>query len=151
MKCMIRLVLVLLIGSALTGCGKKRLSPPAVLWVNEEVDITTSPVLGLVGGKAVVCVVSGPGVWAINADGTTRWKWESQPMSARNGPSTSADGSRLYVADDNKGVICFDVATGTRQWQLAGRCGDCTPVVGPGGVIYGEGGGTLPLFIVAVP
>jgi outer membrane protein assembly factor BamB len=135
MKCLIRLVLVLLIALAFVGCRKK-LPAPAVLWTNDEVGITTSPALGLVAGKAVICVVSGPGVWAINADGTTRWKWESEPMSAHNGPSTNADGSRLYVADDNKGVICFDVATGAILWQLAEQYGDCTPVVGPDSAIY---------------
>jgi outer membrane protein assembly factor BamB len=57
-------------------------------------------------------------------------------MSAHSDPSTNADGSRLYVADDNKGVICFDVATGAMLWQLAEQYGDCTPVVGPGGAIY---------------
>jgi len=135
MKYLIPVVVALVIALALVGCRKK-LPAPAVLWTNDAVDITTSPALGLAGGKSVVCVVGEPGVWAINADGTTRWKWESEPMSAHNGPSTSADGSRLYVADDNKGVMCFDVATGAMLWQLAEQYGDCTPVVGPGGAIY---------------
>jgi hypothetical protein len=136
MKYLIPVVLALLGTLALVGCARKPLTPPSVVWTNDEVYVTTSPALGLAGGKAVVCVVSEPGVWAVNADGTTRWKWESEPMSAHSGPSTNADGSRLYVADDNKGVICFDVATGAILWQLAEQYGDCTPVVGPGGAIY---------------
>jgi outer membrane protein assembly factor BamB len=111
------------------------LSPVAVLWANDEVDSYTSPALGMAGGQVVVCAVDGRGVWGINADGTTRWKWEREPMSAHYGPSTSADGSRLYVADDNRGVICFDVASGAVIWQLDQQYGDCTPVVGPDGAI----------------
>jgi hypothetical protein len=112
------------------------LSPVAVLWTNDEIAPCASPALGLAGGQAVVCAVDDHGVWGINADGTTRWKWEREPMSAHNSPSTSADGSRLYVADDNRGVICFDVSSGVVIWQLDQQYGDCTPVVGPSGVIY---------------
>jgi len=111
-------------------------SPVAVLWTNDEVNPWASPALGMVSGQVVVCAVDEPGVWCIDADGTTRWKWEREPMSAHNGPSTSADGSRLYVADDNRGVICFDVSNGAVIWQLDHQYGDCTPVVGPDGVMY---------------
>jgi len=119
------------------------LGPVAILWTNEEMQVWTSPALGMAGGQTVICCVDVNGVWGINADGTTRWRWQNGPMSEHNGPSTSADGSRLYVADDNRGLICFDVSSGAVIWQLDQQYGDCTPVVGPNGVLYVTDGSTV--------
>jgi outer membrane protein assembly factor BamB len=115
-------------------------SEVGVLWSSAEFfESFASPVLGMADGRVVVCLVDDYGVACVNPDGSTRWRWENEPMSDMNGPSTSADGSRLYVADENRGVICFDVATGAVNWQLAQPNGDCTPVVGPGTTLYTAG------------
>ncbi len=111
-------------------------SPMAVLWTNSEVESECSPVLGTADGHLVVCGVYYDYVWCVNADGTTRWKLPLDPMSARFAPSVSADGSRLYVADDNRGLTCFDVGTGAVIWRLDQQPGDCTPVLGPFGQVY---------------
>jgi hypothetical protein len=111
-------------------------SPRAVLWTNSEVESECSPVLGTADGHIVVCGVYYHDVWCVNADGTTRWKLPLDPMSARFAPSVSADGSRLYVADDNRGLLCFDVGTGAVIWRLDQQLGDCTPILGPNGIMY---------------
>jgi hypothetical protein len=119
------------------------ISPMAVLWTNSEVESECSPVLGMADGHVVVCGVYYHDVWCVNADGTTRWKLPLDPMSARFAPSVSADGSRLYVADDNRGLTCFDVGTGAVIWRLDQQLGDCTPVIGPNGLMYVTRGGDV--------
>jgi outer membrane protein assembly factor BamB len=119
-------------------------SDVGVLWSSAEFfESFASPVLGMADGSVVVCFVDDYRVACINPDGSTRWRWENEPMSSHNGPSTSTDGSRLYVADDNRGVICFDVSSGVVIWQLEHQCGDCTPVVGPDGLLYVTAGHTV--------
>jgi hypothetical protein len=111
-------------------------SPRAVLWTNSEVESDCSPVLGVADGHIVVCGVDYHAVWCVNADGITRWKLPFDQRSARFAPSTSADGSRLYAADDSLGLVCFDVGTGAVVWRLDKQLGDCTPVLGPNGIMY---------------
>jgi hypothetical protein len=115
-------------------------SRTAIPWVNSDLYAESSPVLGSADGHLVICGVGDGEAWCANPDGTARWTWRNDSLSSDYSPSVSTDASRLYVANDSCGLLCFDVAAGTVLWRLEQQDGGCTPVLGPDGVVYVTGG-----------
>jgi len=70
------------------------------------------------------------------------WKNESLPGGSATSPDLSADGSRVYVGDNEGGIHALDAATGDTIWSHAtGYAAGGSPSLSPEGLIMPSGGG----------
>jgi len=112
-------------------------SEMAILWSTYDEDryYDATPTLGTIDGEPVLYCVSYDGVDCYTLDGRLRWRAAVTGECTHAG-SVSLDGSRLYLADYDNGLMCLDTRTGQKKWSLDWYTIDCTPAIGPDGTIY---------------
>ncbi len=106
---------------------------PLPLWEYPLGGLTySSPAIGPGG---TVYGGSADGVYAVNADGTTRWTF---PLSAQaiSSPALADDGT-LYVGSTDHNLYAIRSQNGTEKWAFSASDEIwSSPVVGPNGTVY---------------
>jgi len=90
-----------------------------------------------IGNDGTIYAAGGGHLYAINADGTERWRRGGLPgASAFHSPAIGADGT-IYVGTVEEKTLFAINPNGTLRWSLAtGAAVLCSPAIGPDGTIY---------------
>jgi outer membrane protein assembly factor BamB len=77
------------------------------------------------------------------------WKNDSLPGGSATSPDLSADGSRVYVGDNEGAIHALDTATGDTAWSHStGYAAGGSPSLSPNGLIMPSGGGNGGLMAI---
>ncbi|UCG42878.1 MAG: PQQ-binding-like beta-propeller repeat protein [candidate division WOR-3 bacterium] len=125
------------IGRPASGLPVK-VTQAAVNWCTaiDEAYYDASLVLGMQGDQLVIYAVREDEELAcFDTEGHVLWE-QWLDVFADYSPSLSRDCSRLYLGDDEHGIVCHATATGTLVWHLDSVMCEGTPAIGPDGALY---------------
>ncbi|MBU1179535.1 S8 family serine peptidase [Patescibacteria group bacterium] len=81
----------------------------------------------------IIIVDDSTGLYALNLDGTEKWK-NDQIGSVYNSSATIGDDGTVYIAT-NLGLFALDISDGSIKWKIDGISGT-SPAIGADGTLY---------------
>ncbi len=129
--CAVSLLLLLYVPSALAqepGTVKWVFSPPNTYELDSPPAIARDGTIYVAGRDWYV--------WALNPDGTLKWRFTADAGFRFRSPAVAPDGT-VYIVDDDKDLYSID-PDGTLHWKWdsPGQYFETTPAIGPDGTIY---------------